>query len=63
VSSYLEYFRRVVLTDPDILSEHGEQIVAYAEKHVARARGATLTSGQTKGRALPALRTFELVPL
>jgi hypothetical protein len=63
VSSYLEHFRRVVLTDPDILSGHGPQIVSWAEDRVAAAQGATKTSRSTKGPALPALRTLQLAPL
>jgi hypothetical protein len=63
VSSYLEQFRRVVLTDPDILSGHGPQIVSWAEERVAAAQGATKMSRRAKGPALPALRTLQLAPL
>ena len=63
VSSYLEHFRRVVLTDSDILSGHGSQIVSWAEDRVSAAQGATRTSRSAKGPVLPALRTLQLAPL
>jgi hypothetical protein len=63
VGSYVEHFRRVVLTDPDILSGHAAEIVAWAEAQVAAAQGATMTSRQARGPALPALRTLRLTPM
>jgi hypothetical protein len=63
VSSYLEHFRRVVLTDPDILSGHGPQIVSWVEERVATVLGPIKTSRDAKGPALPALRTLQLAPL
>jgi len=63
VGSYLEHFRRVVLTDPDILSGHGRQIVNWAEEQIAAARGAALTSKKAAPPAMPALRTLLLSPL
>ena len=63
VSSYFEHFRRVVLTDPDILSGHGPQIVSWAEERIAAVQGATKTSRDANGPALPALRTLQLTPL
>jgi len=63
VRSHLEHFRRVVLTNPDILSGHGPQIVSWAEQRVATAQGAVKTSRSAKGPTLPALRTLQLAPL
>jgi hypothetical protein len=63
VGAYLEYFRRVVLTDPDILSGHGPQIIAWVEAKVDAAQGATKTKRGAKGPTLPALRTFKLAPI
>jgi len=63
VSSYLEHFRRVVLTDPDILSGHGPQIVGWVEERVATVLGPTKTSRDANGPALPALRALQLAPL
>jgi len=63
VSSYFEHFRRVVLTDPDILSGHGPQIVAWAEAKVTAAQGATKTSRGTNEPTLPALETLQLAPI
>lgn len=63
VRSYLEHFRRVVLTDPDILSGHGLQIVNWAEEKIGAARGATLTSKKASPPTMPALRTLQLGPL
>lgn len=63
VSSYFEHFRRVVLTDPDILSEHGPQIVTWAQANVAAAQGATKTSREGEGPALPPLHALQLAPV
>jgi len=63
VDSYLGHFRRVVLTDPDILSGHGPQIVDWAEAKVATALGAIKTSREAEGPTLPALHTLQLSPI
>lgn len=63
VSSYFEHFRRVVFTDPDILSGHALQIISWAEAKVAAAQGSTKTSRQARGPTLPALRTLQLAPI
>lgn len=63
IGFYLEHFRRVVLTDPDILSEHGLQIVDWAQANVATALGATKTSRRGEGPALPPLHTLQLAPI
>jgi hypothetical protein len=63
VGSYLEHFRRVVQTDPDILSAHGPQIVAQVESEIAAALGSTKTSRKAEGPTLPPLRTLQLTPL
>jgi hypothetical protein len=62
VNSYFEHFRRVVLTDPDILAGHGQQIVAWAEARVAEVQGASKTSRGADGPMLPALNTLRLTP-
>jgi|ERR1700761_64759 len=63
VASYFEHFRRVVLTDPDLLGGHGRQVAAWVHAQVAEARGATLTSRRVTGPALPALSALQLSPL
>jgi len=63
VSSYLEHFRRVVLTDPDILEDHGPQIVEGVGKKVAAAQKGTETSRGEEGPTLPPLREVQLTPL
>jgi hypothetical protein len=63
VASYFEHFRRIVLTDPDILSGHAPQIVAWTESKLAAAQGATKTSRHAHGSTLPALRTMQLAPI
>src|SRR5215472_8107409 len=63
VSSYFEHFRRVVLTSPDILSGHGQQIIRWAETEVAAAQGATKTSRRAEGPTLAALDTLQLTPI
>jgi hypothetical protein len=63
IDSYQEHFRRVVLTDPDLLSGHRKELVRIVKEEVEEALGATPTSGGTKGPTLPALRTLKLTPL
>jgi hypothetical protein len=63
ISSYVEHFRRVVLTDPNILSEHGQQIIAWAEEKLALTQGAMKTGREASGPALPPLHTLQLTPI
>jgi hypothetical protein len=63
VSSYVEHVRRVVLTDPDILSDHGPQIMAWVEAKVAEVQGPAKTGRIAKGPVLPDLRTLQLAPI
>lgn len=63
VGSYLEHVRRVVLTDPDILSGHGPQIMAWIEAKVAEVQGPVKTRREAEGPVLPALRTLQLAPI
>jgi hypothetical protein len=63
IRSYQEHFRRVVLTDPDVLKGHDEEIIRWADDEVKRVHGFTPTSGGAKGPTLPALRTLKLTPL
>lgn len=64
IDSYQEHFRRVVLTDPDLLSGHRQALVRLVKEETDEALGAaTLTSGGTKGPTLPALKTLKLPTL
>jgi hypothetical protein len=63
VGSYLEHLRRVVLTDPDILSGHGPQIMDWVEAQLAAAQGPTKTSRAVEGPTLPELSTLRLAPI
>ena len=63
IGSYFEHFRRIVLTDPDILNGHGSQIIAWVEANLSAAQRSTKTSRKAQGPTLPALRGLQLTPI
>jgi hypothetical protein len=63
IDSYVEHFRRVVLTDPDVLPGHAQQIVERTVKQVGEVVQGKLTSATGEGPTLPPLSEIELTPL
>lgn len=63
ISSYVEHFRRVVLTDPDVLRGHAKQIVEQTEKQVGEVVQGKPTARTAEGPTLPPLSEIELTPL
>lgn len=63
VGSHFEHFRRIVLTDPDILSKHGLQIIDWVKTNLSAAQTTTKTSRKAQGPTLPALRRLHLTPI
>ncbi|HEX4391893.1 MAG TPA: hypothetical protein VH084_10180 [Mycobacterium sp.] len=63
IDSYIEHFRRVLLTDPDVLYEHAKQIVEQTERRINEVVRGQLTARVEEAPALPPLSEIELTPL
>ena len=63
IDSYVEHFRRVVLTDPDLLPGHANQVLEQTKQQVDGVTTGTKTSGGAKVRTLPPLSELKLTPL
>jgi hypothetical protein len=62
IDSYFEHFRRVVLTDPDVLPGHADQIIEQTVQQLNKVQGKKTSAGG-QAPALPPLSELQLTPL
>jgi hypothetical protein len=63
IDSEVEHFRRVVLTDPDLLPGHAKQLFEHTKMKVEDVTGPTKTSRPEEIPTLPPLSELTLTPL
>jgi hypothetical protein len=63
IDSYVEHFRRVLLTDPDLLPGHANQVIKQTKQQVAEVTEGIKTSRGAKVPTLPPLSELKLTPL